>query len=77
MAWTTTGGQAILTLRSLIQSDRWQSAWELLRADFCKVVKVRKERDQLPVIASPRPIAMFRPVGLFNPSNYARLPLAA
>ena len=34
MAWTLTGGQAILTLRSLIQSDRWQPAWELLRADF-------------------------------------------
>ena len=26
MAWTKDGGQAILTLRSLIQSNRWSSA---------------------------------------------------
>jgi hypothetical protein len=31
-----------LTLRSLIQSDRWQPAWELLRADFCQTVIVRE-----------------------------------
>jgi hypothetical protein len=41
MAWTKTGGQAILTLRSLIQSYRWRPAWALWSADFCKVVKVR------------------------------------
>ena len=40
MAWTLSGGQAILTLRSLIQSDRWQPAWELLRSDFRKTVTV-------------------------------------
>jgi hypothetical protein len=40
MAWTQAGGQAILTLRSLIQSHRWQPAWELLRADFCIPVAV-------------------------------------
>ena len=40
MAWTPTGGQAILTLRSVIQSERWQPAWELLRSDFCKTVTV-------------------------------------
>lgn len=38
MAWTPPGGQGILTFRSLIQSDRWPAAWELLRADFCKEV---------------------------------------
>jgi hypothetical protein len=41
MAWTKTGGQAILTLRSLIQSYRWRPAWALWSADFCNVVKVR------------------------------------
>jgi hypothetical protein len=41
MAWTQTGGQAILTLRSVIQSDRWHPAWELLRSDFRKTVTVR------------------------------------
>jgi len=40
MAWTQTGGQAILTLRSLIQSERWRPAWELLRSDFRKTVRV-------------------------------------
>jgi hypothetical protein len=40
MAWTQTGGQAILTLRSVIQSDRWHPAWELLRSDFRKTVSV-------------------------------------
>jgi hypothetical protein len=40
MTWTRPGGQAILTLRSLIQSDRWLSAWELLRLDFQKTVTV-------------------------------------
>jgi hypothetical protein len=40
MAWTPAGGQAILTLRSLIQSDRWEPAWTLLAADFCKPVIV-------------------------------------
>lgn len=38
MAWTQVGGQAILTLRSLIQSERWERAWSLLRADFCQPV---------------------------------------
>lgn len=42
MAWTQSGGQGILTLRSLIQSDRWEAAWELLRADFCKEIVVRQ-----------------------------------
>ena len=40
MAWTRSGGQAILTLRSVIQSDRWQPAWELLREDFHKTVSI-------------------------------------
>jgi hypothetical protein len=41
MAWTLSGGQAILTLRSLIQSGRWQPAWDLLRQDFRETLKVR------------------------------------
>lgn len=40
MSWQQAGGQAILTLRSLIQSNRWKPAWDLLRDDFCKDVKV-------------------------------------
>jgi hypothetical protein len=40
MAWRPLGGQAILTLRSLIQSDRWPAAWALLSAEFRKSVGV-------------------------------------
>ena len=34
MRWEIAGGQAILTLRSVIQSERWTGAWSLLRNDF-------------------------------------------
>jgi hypothetical protein len=40
MAWTMVGGQAILTLRSLLQSGRWAQAWPLLAADFCSPVAI-------------------------------------
>jgi hypothetical protein len=40
MAWKQTGGQAILTLRSLIQSDRWLHAWLLLKDTFCTPVTI-------------------------------------
>ena len=30
MSWGDEGGQAVLTFRSLIQSDRFDAAWELL-----------------------------------------------
>jgi len=44
MAWSQDGGQAILTLRSLIQSNRWEPAWTLLSTDFRKLVKVVETR---------------------------------
>ena len=76
MAWTMPGGQAILTLRSLIQSHRWSSAWLLLSADFRQTVTVR----------SPQPTAAERPATQFagrqltsalsTQANYAALPLA-
>ena len=40
MAWTHPGGQAILTLRSLIQSERWPPAWNLLAAAYRQTVSV-------------------------------------
>lgn len=42
MRWSKAGGQAILTLRSLIQSARWAPAWTLLRQSY-----------QIPVEAVP------------------------
>ncbi|NES87375.1 MAG: hypothetical protein F6K10_42020 [Moorea sp. SIO2B7] len=40
MAWKQAGGQAILTLRSLIQSDRWQRGWNLIKCAFCTPVTI-------------------------------------
>jgi hypothetical protein len=40
MRWGIAGGQAVLTLRSVIQSERWERAWFLLRNDFRKPVTV-------------------------------------
>ncbi len=51
MAWTQTGGQAILTLRSVIQSDRWHPAWELLRSAFRKTVTVCHTQVTSPAIS--------------------------
>jgi hypothetical protein len=66
MAWTITGGQAILTLRSLIQSNRWQPAWNLLRTDFQKTVTVCNSQIALPA-ANQRTI---------DHRDYVALPLA-
>ena len=40
MRWTLRGGQAILTLRSLLQSARWQRAWKLLARSYRADVRV-------------------------------------
>jgi hypothetical protein len=40
MRWSPIGAQAILTLRSLIQSDRWAAAWDLLRHSYQQSVQV-------------------------------------
>lgn len=40
MRWTIAGGQAILTLRSLIQSERWSRAWFLFSNDCRKPVTI-------------------------------------
>jgi hypothetical protein len=80
MAWTHPGGQAILTLRSLIQSNRWRSAWTLLSADFRKIVKVPSQPNQRKVktirSGQTRPTTLpgfTQPVGSIE---YASLPLA-
>lgn len=78
MSWTQIGGQAILTLRSLIQSDRWQHAWELLRADFCKTITACDVRESLPAsdmlihVGWPK-----TPIAAFGYVDYAAAPLVA
>jgi hypothetical protein len=79
MAWTHTGGQAILTLRSLIQSNRWRSAWTRLSADFRKIVKVPNQPNQHKVkIANsgpPQPIPVSGFTQSVAPVVYTALPL--
>jgi hypothetical protein len=77
MSWTISGGQAILTLRSLIQSNRWRAAWELLRTDFCKDVKVRKIKCSSPSIALWQPKGLAQPDQALGYMDCAALPLAA
>jgi len=80
MAWTHDGGQAILTLRSLIQSNRWRSAWTLLSADFRKIVKVPNQPNQhkVKIINSgqTQPITLSGSTQPVGPFEYASLPLA-
>jgi len=85
MSWGQTGGQAILTLRSLTQSKRWRQAWKLLHASFRKQVNIVKpalstaERveHQLPV---PQPQRISARVAdkneMTHSDHYFSLPLA-
>jgi hypothetical protein len=50
MRWLSSGGQAILTLRSLIQSDRWERAWGLLSEAFKTPVFVTYQVKHLTVL---------------------------
>ncbi len=76
MAWTPAGGQAILTLRSLIQSDRWQPAWELLRAAFCKTVTVRTTPNRVPKVALRELDGVQPALITLDHVDYTALPLA-
>jgi len=40
MRWSIRGGQAILTLRSLLQSDRWENAWRLLANSYKAEIRI-------------------------------------
>lgn len=77
MRWSMAGGQAVLTLRSLIQSDRWQQAWSLIQAEFRKPVSIVKELPMKEVhlssVASTESISM--PGSDHSSSDYYSLPL--
>lgn len=53
MRWSIEGGQAILTLRSLVQSDRWERGWMLLQQSYQQKVVVgsAKAYSMLPLAA--------------------------
>jgi len=76
MAWTIPGGQAILTLRSLIQSDRWALAWQLLQADFRKEVKVIPIQPDLPRISPYLPASLMQSFHQLTFGAFASLSLA-
>ena len=76
MAWRQLGGQGILTFRSLIQSNRWSAAWELLRADFCKTVVVRSTPGTLDAIAHTATIVSLLPRVIPESLDVTTLPLA-
>ena len=48
MRWRHAGGQAILTLRSWAQSERFDRGWELLAATYKKVVTLPNKVVPLP-----------------------------
>lgn len=78
MRWGMPGGQAILTLRSLIQSDRWPQAWSLIQAEFCKPVSIVKEQTMNAVHPQSVTSIELRPIAGYahSSSDYYALPLA-
>jgi hypothetical protein len=52
MRWREAGGQAILTLRGLIQSDRFDTAWSLLAAEYRREVSL--PQNVIPISTTPR-----------------------
>jgi hypothetical protein len=64
-------------LRSLIQSDRWPAAWELLRADFCQTVMVRETPSAPPKMTLHEPALSRQSAKTLEQAAYAALPLAA
>ena len=76
MTWAKDGGQAILTLRSLIQSNRWHSAWKLLSADFRKTINLSKpHRPKSININRTQPLS-FSSTKVEPTLNFSSLPLA-
>jgi hypothetical protein len=77
MAWAPAGGQAILTLRSLIQSERWPAAWQLFSAAYRKTVVV-PDAGQRPLATAGWPPSAAHPTPtLQRHPSLSSLPLAA
>jgi hypothetical protein len=78
MRWGMLGGQAILTLRSLIQSDRWQQTWSLIQVQFRKPVLIVKEQTMNQLHQNSVASIELRPIPGYAHSSrdYFSLPLA-
>ena len=77
MAWSIAGGQAILTFRSLIQSERWSLAWNLLAADFRQTITIVKPSAATQFQNSFATRVVVAPVTQHDTEDYQALPLAA
>jgi len=78
MRWSSPGGQAVLSLRSVVQSDRWQQAWSLIQAEFRKPVSFVKEQAINHLFQNSVASLELKPIpGYAHLSrNYYSLPLA-
>jgi hypothetical protein len=79
MRWTIAGGQAVLTRRSLIQSERWAAGWRLLRHSYQQPVETIPTRQPVAPY-SERPLGnqhCQQPARSDDANPYFRLPLAA
>jgi len=56
MRWANEGGQAVLTLRSLLLSHRWPAGWSLLADSYREEVRAVRRKGHLRVI-EPLPVA--------------------
>ena len=77
MRWSMPGGQAILTLRSVIQSNRWLQAWSLIQAQFRKPVSIVKEQPMNEVFQNSVALIELMPIPSYAHSSrdYYSLPL--
>lgn len=78
MRWTIPGGQAILTLRSLIQSRRWPQGWRLLGDSYQQTVEIISTHPKSNPL-SERPLGdelCQQPVKHNAEHPYFKLPLA-
>jgi hypothetical protein len=77
MRWGIQGGQAILTLRSLIQSDRWEQGWALLRKSYQQAVVIGASVGVTTISAATRRESYQQIIVAGTAEAYFALPLAA
>lgn len=80
MRWSSPGGQAVITLRALVQSGRWRQAWCLIEAGFRVPVSFVKEQlahEDHEVTVSCVQSWPAMPSRIISAGDYASLPLAA
>jgi hypothetical protein len=58
MRWATDGGQAILTFRSLVQSDRFDRGWQMLADVYKRTVKLPKNVVPMDIRNHGRAVSM-------------------